>query len=774
MLFKLIRFSLVAIIMMALSGCFGDDRSSSEAVEQKAPAPEVPVIPDPEELPVVTYSVELDAPNSVTQNTVFSMTAAAKGNEGAVSYQWSLNNGVISADAVHHTMLPALGDYTLTVVATDEKGNEDTQSQTVSVIAQASINPDFSFSINVSDKAGYALVEAPVTINGKTVITDPYGLAQFDGISQTSLMLVSASKAGYLTQTYQYSFDASQESAVANLTLQNINPVNHTVDSTEAVDITETELHTKLMLAANSFVDAQGNAVTGEVDITITPIDIRAVDTAFLGGGQALTDSGEAVALISTGMADYQFSQNGAAVSLAEGASATIEMDLAVSTGDDGRVFVEGDTIEMWWFDSATGFWIEDGVGTVQLSATSETGLKLVATVNHFTTWNWDYYKQDDRSSITFNCLKDGQPLLTNEICQITASSTSINRQFVASSEGVTVINTAPNVTYAVTANSTAGSSLWSGTATITTMSGSNNVSVDMMSVPAKTGYIQCRVINNVVTSIVPCQSLITADSIGNQNIDTAELNNYRASFLYVKGDVLNISATIDSGLNRVKLIDTSSINGTLDVELIFDIKYGSLQCSATLSGADMQYFPCEALVTDSEESSFPIWTEDFSGTPPKANFTYSNNTQQLTIDVASIFDDARLRQNSRRSYISGQATRIEIDLATESAAAYVMYDANPDDLYTFRCIDDMGMDINCDIRWYSPMESIIFSGNIDELSGPEILPTWMNGRVSIKQPFDGWGNARHGDQSLYTENYMIDAMNKIITFSLTLGEVPR
>lgn len=740
MSFKLLRFSVVAIIVMALTGCF---------------------------------SVELSAPNSIEQNAIFTMTATPKDNTGDVSYQWSLNGGVISEAASHHTMLPVSGDYTLTVVATDGSGNEDTQSKTITVVAQPSLNADFSFAINVSDKAGYALPEAPVTINGTTVITDQYGLAQFDGISQTSLMLVSASKAGYLTQTYQYRFNAMQENAMASLTLQNINPVSHTVDSSEAIDISETELHTKLILAANSFVDAQGNPITGEVDITITPIDIRAVDTAFLGGGQALTDSGEAVALISTGMADYQFSQNGAAVSLAADASAVIEMDLAVTTGDDGRIFAEGDTIEMWWFDSATGFWIEDGVGTVQLSTTSETGLKLVATVNHFTTWNWDYYKQDDRSSITFNCLKNGQPLLTNESCQITASSTSINRQFIASSEGVTVINTPPNVTYAVTANSTAGSSLWSGTATITTVPGSNNVSVDMMTMPAKTGYIQCRVINNVVTSIVPCQSVITANSISNQNIDTAESNNYRASFLYIKGDVLNVSATIDSGLNRVMLIDTSSINGTLDVELIFDIKYGSLQCSATLNGSDMQYFPCEALVTDSEESSFPIWIGDFSGTPPKANFTYSNNTQQLTIDVASIFDEARLRQNSRRSYISGLATRVEIDLATESAAAYVMYDANPEDLYTFRCIDHAGMDINCDIRWYSPMESIIFSGNIDELSGPEILPTWMNGKVSIKQPFDGFGNARYDDQSLYTEDYTIDDVNRVITFNLILGEEP-
>ena len=738
-LIRLMRFSLVAIVMTALSGCF---------------------------------SVELNAPSTVEQNEVFTISATPKDNKGSVEYKWTLNDKIISENASLHNMLPALGEYTYTVVATDESGNEDTQSKTISVVAQASLNPDFSFDVNVSDKEGYALTEVPVTINGTTVLTDQYGLAQFTGISQTSLMLVSASKEGYLTQTYQYSFDAMQENATASLTLQNLNPISHTVDSTEAIDITETELHTKLILPANSFVDDQGNAVTGEVNITITPIDIRAVDNAFLGGGQALTAAGESVALISTGMADYQFSQNGSAVSLAPNTSATIEMDLAVTTGDDGRVFVEGDTIEMWWFDEETGFWVEDGLGTVQLSDTSETGLKLVATVDHFTTWNWDYYKQDDRSSITFSCLKNGQPLAANESCQITASSTSINRQFVAGSEGVTAINTPPNVTYSVTANSTSGNTLWSGTATLTTVAGDNEVSVNMVSTPTQTGYIQCRIINNAVTSIAPCNTVISAGSIAEQDVDTTGFNNYRASFPYVKGDTLNISATIDSGLNQMTIIDTANVNGTLDIEVIFDIKFGSLQCSATLNGEDMQYFPCDALVTDSLDSILPIWSEDFLGTPPKANFTYSKDAQGLTIEVVSIFDEGRLRQYRDRYYVSGQGTLVSVDLTNEAPAAYVTYEASSDNLYSFQCIDDIGASVECDITWYNSMEVKIFSGNINDLSGPEILPTWMNGKVHIEEPLDGFGNARGMDQDLYSSDSQVDTVNKVITF--TLFEMPQ
>lgn len=744
MYLKLIRFSVAAIIMMALTGCF---------------------------------SVELSAPGSIEQNTVFTMTAMPKDGEGDVSYKWSLNDDVISESATHHTMLPALGEYTLTVIATDEKGNEDTQSKTISVVAQASLNPNFSFVVNVSDKFGYALAEVPVTINGTIVMTDQYGLAQFDGISQTSLMLVSASKEGYLTQTYQYSFEAMQENAVASLALQNINPVSHTVDSTEAVNITEAELHTKLILAANSFVDAEGNAVTGDVDITITPIDIRAVDNAFLGGGQALTDSGEAVSLISTGMADYQFSQNGSEISLAAGASATIEMDLAVTMGDDGRIFVEGDTIEMWWFDAETGFWIEDGVGTVQLSETSETGLKLVATVKHFTTWNWDYYKQDDRSSITFNCLKDGQPLASDESCQITASSTSINRQFLASSEGVTVINTAPNVTYSVIANTSNGGSLWAGSTTFTSVPGDNNVSVDMATTSTQTGYIQCRVINDLATNIVPCNAVISAGSIGNQYVDSGDFNNYRASFPYIQGDTLDVSVIIGDGLTQVRLIDTAAINGVLDLEFVFDVQNGSLQCSATLDGSDLEYFPCEALVTVSDESNFFILADDFSGTPLSALFTYTQDTQSLFFQIASVFDDAKINDYGDDGvYFSGQGTEVLIDLTVDAPTAHVTYDVQSENLYRLECVNEAGINIDCHIVLYGQMENVIFQGPIGELTNPEILPTWMNGKVSLENPLNGFGyaDAFTSGQYLFSENYVVDAENGVITFALIDNQLPQ
>ena len=122
------------------------------------------------------------------------------------------------------------------------------------------------------------------------------------------------------------------------------------------------------------------------------------------------------------------------------------------------------------------------------------------------------------------------------------------------------------------------------------------------------------------------------------------------------------------------------------------------MQCSVTLDGLDLQYFPCDTLVMDSNETASPIWAVDFSEAPPKATFTYYKDSQELSIEVASIFDEARLRQYRERYYISGEGTLLSISLNSEAVIAHTRYNAKTENLYTFRCVDEVGADVNCDI----------------------------------------------------------------------------
>ena len=187
-----------------------------------------------------------------------------------------------------------------------------------------------------------------------------------------------------------------------------------------------------------------------------------------------------------------------------------------------------------------------------------------------------------------------------------------------------------------------------------------------------------------------------------------------------------------------------------------------------------MQYFPCDGVVADVQDSYFTFWAKDFSGNPRKASFTYSNVAQTLKVSVYSIFNNVRLFEDDGWLYSEGRGERsvIHIDLATEAAVAHVTYDVNPDNLYTFVCVNEAGSNVDCEITWYDPFEYILFSGNISELSGPEILPTWMSGKIFIEDLQGGFGDAENSDLDLYSENFDVDTLNRVITF--TLVELPQ
>ena len=169
--------------------------------------------------------------------------------------------------------------------------------------------------------------------------TDATGTANFTGIPLNPVMVVTAEKAGYLDQSYRYEFTGDRDDASVVLTMSaKAAPIafNNSTPSTVETDA----LNTQISLPANAFIDAEGNPVTGDIDLAMTPIDIRQIGAAFPGGGQALTADGEVVALVTTGMIDFDFSQNGQPLQLAPGTAADIEMDLVSNIGEIGRAHV--------------------------------------------------------------------------------------------------------------------------------------------------------------------------------------------------------------------------------------------------------------------------------------------------------------------------------------------------------------------------------------------------------------------------------------------------
>ncbi|MGS2717600.1 PKD domain-containing protein [Eionea flava] len=143
----------------------------------------------------------------------------------------------------------------------------------------------------------------------------------------------------------------------------------------------------------SDFVDAAGNPVVGDIQLTITPVDVSQPATlaAFPGEFSGILESdGTETPIVSFGTVEYEFTANGESINLAPGATADVIIPIYSFTYQDGSNISVGDTIPLWSLDEETGIWDQEGTGTVIASIDSPTGLALSATVSHFSWWNCD------------------------------------------------------------------------------------------------------------------------------------------------------------------------------------------------------------------------------------------------------------------------------------------------------------------------------------------------------------------------------------------------
>lgn len=158
----------------------------------------------------------------------------------------------------------------------------------------------------------------------------------------------------------------------------------------------------RLTLPPNALVDAAtGAAVSGAVQVEMTPVNTNSHELAAFPGSMRATSGSVQGVLATYGPVEYIFTQGGRRLALADGQSALIEMPLHATLDLDGTPLEPGDTMPVWSLDEATGVWVQEGEGTVVASA-SATGLALRATVTHFSWWNPDYFANPVRVNVRF------------------------------------------------------------------------------------------------------------------------------------------------------------------------------------------------------------------------------------------------------------------------------------------------------------------------------------------------------------------------------------
>lgn len=142
-----------------------------------------------------------------------------------------------------------------------------------------------------------------------------------------------------------------------------------------------------------NFVDADGQTINGDLELTITPVDVsnsRSIN-AFPGLFLGVPDGGVTQEMIaSLGTVEFHFTHNGKPVSLASGATAEVLIPIYVNQYPDGRAIETGQTAPLRSLNETTGVWVQEGTGTVVKSADSPTGFAFQATVSHFSWWGSD------------------------------------------------------------------------------------------------------------------------------------------------------------------------------------------------------------------------------------------------------------------------------------------------------------------------------------------------------------------------------------------------
>ncbi|MDB4222322.1 hypothetical protein N9850_01000 [Granulosicoccus sp.] len=156
---------------------------------------------------------------------------------------------------------------------------------------------------------------------------------------------------------------------------------------------------TSVSVPANAFQFSDGTIATGDAQISITEIDITDLhgDSSWAPNLIGIAEGmSEPSAIVTFGMSDFQFSQDGRELDLRAGVEATIEMDLVSPyiMSDEVSVLIEatdGVVMPLWHYDTVDMVWKEEGETLIVADEESESGFSSTGQVSHFTTWNLDF-----------------------------------------------------------------------------------------------------------------------------------------------------------------------------------------------------------------------------------------------------------------------------------------------------------------------------------------------------------------------------------------------
>lgn len=271
-----------------------------------------------------------------------------------------------------------------------------------------------SITVNVTNTLGFPVEGALVSVvlDGSAVEdarqqTDSAGNATLSNVLEQSNIVIHIQKEGYAVQLKPVDTPHVNQPAYYDLVIiERGEPI--IFKAGESTEIVTTD-GAKLELEDAVFEDKDGNPVSGDIQVNITPVDVstEAGAQAFPGSFSGILDDGsETEYIVSLGTTEFSFYQNGEELQLSEGESAVIEIPMYVNTYPNGNPVNVGDNIPLWYLNENSGIWEQEGVGEVVVNLSSPIGLSMRATVSHFSWWNTDWYpEEEERFNIDISVL---------------------------------------------------------------------------------------------------------------------------------------------------------------------------------------------------------------------------------------------------------------------------------------------------------------------------------------------------------------------------------
>ena len=246
--------------------------------------------------------------------------------------------------------------------------------------------------------------EVIVTVRGTSVYTQLQANGEFELVlprtDDPRTLILDISGSGVMDKSVQIQIPAFAELVSIDTTLSGRStPIAFNLDAGGELMNPDSPTRTRVTVPPNAFQFSDGTVAVGDAEISITEIDIQDLygDSSWapnlVGIPIGMT---EPAALMSFGMSDFHFLQDGRELQLRPGVEATLDMDLVTPyiLTNESVIPVEaqdGSPMPLWHYDTKDMIWKEEGEATIVADSGSASGFRGTGNVSHFSTWNLDW-----------------------------------------------------------------------------------------------------------------------------------------------------------------------------------------------------------------------------------------------------------------------------------------------------------------------------------------------------------------------------------------------